>query len=414
MGIEKRRRDKKERFLLVFLVFFLLLAGISLGSGAAVIKYLSSFSRDAGKNLNAVKDKTSPVNILLMGVDIGTAGSKNENDPKRTDTIMLVNYNPKTEELNLVSIPRDTLIRINGKNQKINAAHAIGGVPYLIDCVEKMLDLKVNYYGKIDYAGFRELIDAMGGVEMKIAQRMEYDDPGQNLHIHFKKGETVHLDGKKAEEFFRWRKNNDGTGLADGDLGRIKNQHLFVEKVMEKFKSVAIIPKLPEILRVVPKYAETNMTGEEILRYGKLLAKVGRDNMKMSTLKGDLVDIDNSSYFVYDEDQNNQVLEVLHYLSTNDRVVKLDRENLKIQVLNCTGRNGMAAAFQKEIRALGYRDVTIGNGSKTAKTAVTAYGIKKEQENSVKEDFGLANIVFKQEKQGQYDIVVLLGDDYKK
>jgi anionic cell wall polymer biosynthesis LytR-Cps2A-Psr (LCP) family protein len=71
---------------------------------------------------------------------------------------------------------------------------------------------------------------------MEISSNMNYDDDSQNLHIHFEKGETVHLDGEKAEEFFRWRKNNNGTGLAEGDLGRIENQHMFIEKVIDKLK----------------------------------------------------------------------------------------------------------------------------------------------------------------------------------
>ena len=65
---------------------------------------------------------------------------------------------------------------------------------------------------------------------MYIERDMDYDDDAQDLHINFKAGETVHLDGKKAEEFFRWRKNNDGTGFADGDLGRIRNQQAFIER----------------------------------------------------------------------------------------------------------------------------------------------------------------------------------------
>ncbi len=88
---------------------------------------------------------------------------------------------------------------------------------------------------------------------MYIEQDMNYDDPGQDLHIHFNKGETVHLDGKKAEEFFRWRKNNDGTGLANGDVDRIKNQQKFMNAVIDKVLSVSTITKIDSIAEILNK-----------------------------------------------------------------------------------------------------------------------------------------------------------------
>ena len=109
------------------------------------------------------------------------------------------------------------------------------------------MNIKINYIVKIDYNAFREIIDAIGGIEMKIERNMIYDDEGQNLHINFKAGEIVTLDGKKAEEFFRWRKNNDGSGFANGDLDRIENQQKFISKVVDKCTS-------PLILFRVPKY----------------------------------------------------------------------------------------------------------------------------------------------------------------
>ncbi len=136
-----------------------------------------------------------------MGVDIGDPNSKEASDPKRTDTMLVVNYNPKTKEINIVSVPRDTRVTVNGKKMKINSAHAVNGVNGAIDAVENLLGIEINNYVKVDYEGFRKIIDAIGGVEMEITRNMNYDDPSQNLHIHFQKGTTVHLDGKKAEEF---------------------------------------------------------------------------------------------------------------------------------------------------------------------------------------------------------------------
>lgn len=310
-NINNRNRIKK--FLLVFMSLT-----ICLGMASLVYLYgiFDQFSSRNNKAAEQVKPKAvkgdEPVNILAMGVDIGTPGLTGSKNPTRTDTILLMNYNPKIEELNIISIPRDTLIMINEKYKKINEAHAIGGPAYLIDAVEKLFSIKVNYYGKVDYSGFRKVVDTIGPIEMKINSRMDYDDTAQNLHIHFKKGEVVQLDGKKAEEFFRWRKNNDGTGLADGDIGRIENQHLFISKVVDRLKSPTMLPKVPKLLSVIPSYVESNMKAEDMVKYGYMFSKLDKSKIKTSTLKGDAEYISGISYIIYDEKKNKDLIAMLH------------------------------------------------------------------------------------------------------
>ena len=136
-------------------------------------------------------------------------------------------------------------VKENGKNYKINAAYVKGGDEKTKSVVQNLLGITVNYIVKIDYAAFRGFIDAIGVVDMEIERDMKYDDDGQNLHIDFKGGTVAHLNGQKAEEFFRWRKNNDGTGFANGDLDRIENQHKFLQKVVDKCKKPSILFKLP-------------------------------------------------------------------------------------------------------------------------------------------------------------------------
>lgn len=151
-------------------------------------------------------EPNEPVNILVLGLDIGDPDNPNNYDVKRTDTIMVAQYDPNLKDLDLVSVPRDTLVKENGYNYKINAAYQKGGDSKIKGIVEDLLGIQINYTFKVDYNAFRQFIDAIGGVEMEIERNMFYDDPGQNLHINFKKGTVEHLDGKKAEEFFRWRK----------------------------------------------------------------------------------------------------------------------------------------------------------------------------------------------------------------
>ncbi|MCY6371851.1 LCP family protein [Clostridium ganghwense] len=415
-------KKRKRGVLKIILVFITLTLCIAVVGGTYLYDTLSKLSENAElkdhiiNNKGSIKEKNreekidDSINVLALGVDVGDPTSKKQNDPKRTDTMMLIHYNSAEKLVNVVSIPRDTLIRINKKDAKINAAHAIGGVSYAIDAVEKLLDIKIDYYGKVNYEGFRKIIDSIGGVDMKISRTMNYDDYSQNLHIHFKKGETVHLDGEKAEQFFRWRKNNNGTGLSEGDLGRIENQHLFIEKVVENLKSPKIIPRIPGILMTLPKYCETNMSADEIIKYGYEL--IIADEVELQTLKGDSQYINGISYFLYDKSLNKEILRELH----EERVVKMsgnfDKSAIKIKVLNCTKKTGLAAHFRKQLGQKGYKNISIGNGKASNTTKIQLEGFSNKQINYIKEEFEVKKVEKISDNYGKFDIIVMLGEDY--
>jgi LCP family protein required for cell wall assembly len=418
----KKKRKKivnYKRFAIVTITF--VVAVFALGFGYFYF-YLDSLNNDAvdlskkditsklGKDdIEKIKSGGESCNILVMGVDVGTPGATNANDPKRTDTLILAHYNAEEKKVDLVSIPRDTLIKINNKNQKINAAHAIGGVPYIVDAVETLLGIEIDYYGKIGYEGFREVIDAIGGIDMDIARRMDYDDPTQNLSIHFEKGTAVHLDGKKAEEFFRWRKNNDGTGFVDGDLGRIENQHLFIGKVMDKIKSPSIVIRIRSILKAIQSNVETNMNANDILKYGYIFATIDREKLSMETIKGDAKYIDSVSYVVYDEAKNAQLISKLY----NNKVQNIDKPKLKIKVINGTKKVGLASDFSTYLVEKGYNKSVTETGAATSKTKVLVYSSNEDIKTALKKDFKTDNIEFLSSTQENFDIIVLLGEDHE-
>ncbi|KGN02481.1 transcriptional regulator [Clostridium novyi A str. 4570] len=368
---------------------------------------LNNNSKIASRNT----DNKSAINILVMGVDIGTPGSNDKNDPKRTDTMILIHYDKNKKEADAISIPRDTLIKLRGRNAKINAAHAVGGVRGAIDAVENLLDVGIDYYGKINYEGFREIIDSIGGVDVDIQNNMDYDDEGQNLHIHFKKGEKVHLDGKKAEEFFRWRKNNDGSGLASGDLGRIDNQHIFISKVVEKMKSPFIIFRIPSILTKLPKYVETNMSSNEILKYGYALATA--DNIKTQTLNGSTKYIGKASFFVYNKNKNKDIIDKLQSVSSvKGQFKNRDIGSFKIEVLNGTKKQGLASNYKRYIEDKGYKNISTGNTSSVKKSKVIVSNeVTSKQMKQIKSDFDIKSVEKSSNSNSNADVVVILGED---
>lgn len=404
--IEESVLSKLEKFFLRCISLILALVVFSLLSAVIALFKISN---------NSMPDGESPgfgqsLNILLMGVDIGDVNQIDNESIKRTDTLMILNYNTKTKAVNLISIPRDTLVNINGTNYKINSAYALGGYSRLETEVENLLDININYIVRIDYNAFREFIDAIGGVEMTIEQNMYYDDEGQNLHINFKAGETVKLDGKKAEEFFRWRKNNDGTGLATADLGRIENQHKFIAGVTKKCKSPLIIFKIPNILNAFADNIQTNIPGYKVIGYGfKFL--LHSSNMNMATLSGDLKMIGGQSYVVFNKSYNTDIINALGENAVPSEKPKVNYD-ARIKVLNGTNIDGLAGRVKKKLIANGYSKIDVDNTVETEKSVI----LSNDNSNlkKLKKIVDVNKIDDKEDRSeySDYDVVIIIGNDY--
>ncbi|OPJ59078.1 LCP family protein [Clostridium chromiireducens] len=382
---------------------------VSMVSGVSALMKIGSKSMPRSVDVSS----NGPVNILLLGMDIGDPSQVDNQSIKRTDTIMVANYNPQNKKMHLVSIPRDTLININGKNAKINSVYAIAGYPKIKSEVEKLLNVNINYIVKIDYNAFREIIDAIGGIEMKIDRNMIYDDEGQNLHINFKAGETVTLDGKKAEEFFRWRKNNDGSGFANGDLDRIENQQKFISKVIEKCTSPFIMFRVPKIMSALGDNIETNMSSFEVLNYGLKFSNIKKENTIMATTAGTPKTINGESFLIFDKSANKDILSSL-VSSTSSRNLpeNISKDDIRIKILNATKINGLAAKEEKELNSMGYKKIDTGNTELSDKSVILSNNDDKLQ--VILQDLNIKNTDRKENKTeyNDYDVIIILGKDF--
>ena len=140
--------------------------------------------------------------ILIGGLDDENGGS---------DTNILAAVDAEGGSINAVSLPRDTLLNVTWSVKKLNNAYHHGGISSTIEQISNLLGIPVDYYITVDLRAFVELVDAIEGVDFDIPVDMDYDDPVQDLHIHFAKGPR-HLTGQEALEVVRWRQNNDGSG----------------------------------------------------------------------------------------------------------------------------------------------------------------------------------------------------------
>ncbi|MBU5455939.1 LCP family protein [Caproiciproducens sp. MSJ-32] len=415
----KRKKQQKRRRIIFTIASIILI--IILGTVGYFYSFLNSLKANTLGDAVEPASSTEPVNILLLGMDIGDVENMENTSARRTDTIMLVNYNPNTKKVNLVSVPRDTLIEVDayldtGEYQrywKINSAYAIGGQEEIIKHIEGLLETRINYIVEVDYKAFRNIVDALGGVEMYIEQDMYYDDDAQNLHIHFNAGETVHLDGQKAEEFFRWRKNNDDTGLADGDIGRISNQHALMKKLVDKVLSPTTVLKIPELLNIVSENIKTNMDSKTMTSLALKIMKLKPADIVMNTLQGVNEDIYGQSFYVVYNDMNRDLINAINSENSEDAALttSVKREDLKLLVLNGTQINGLAGTTRDKLISLGYVNVDIGNGDPTEESVIQLSN--NDYKNLISKDIKIDNFSKKINKEyEEYDIVILLGTDY--
>lgn len=230
---------------------------------------------DAIQTISNGKERKSKYcyNILLYGVD---------NDAGGSDTNMLMRFDAVNKTVDIVSLPRDTLMS-NG--HKLNSSYNNGGTEKLRSNIEDMLGVPVDFYVSVDLKGFIALINQIGGVDFDVPEDMDYDDPYQDLHIHFKKG-LQHLNGQQAMEVVRFRHNNDNTGYGgQQDLGRIGTQQAFLKTVAQKLMKLENVPAMAETFL---KYVKTDLTlGNLMWLANQALSMGGMDAISFATLPGD-------------------------------------------------------------------------------------------------------------------------------
>jgi polyisoprenyl-teichoic acid--peptidoglycan teichoic acid transferase len=283
---------------------------------------------DINKLLKPYTVDSEPFNMLLL------VGDKSE---ANTDTILVLNYNPSTCKLNILSIPRDTRIELEGITfPKINSYYSRkNGLHLLINSLNEVLGIRINYYAFENIKTFRQIIDLLEGVDYYIPADMYYWDPTQNLRIDLKKG-YQHLDGDKAEQLLRFRhpspghNNSDLKKLYDGsDLDRIKIQQDFLKELINQKATISYLPKLNNIIDVVFNNLETNITQNEIFKVLKSISGFSTDNVQMFMVPGEAHAIDGIDYYIFDKAKTDEIIqanfqtagEILYYSDVNNHAV---------------------------------------------------------------------------------------------
>ncbi|HDR4422131.1 TPA: LytR family transcriptional regulator [Bacillus cereus] len=245
-----------------FLLWTLVIVGIVLIVGGGFAYYIYS---DVTKTLDAVHKPLSreksdkrdekvnisdqkPISILMMGVD------QRENETGRSDSLILFTLNPKQKSMKMTSIPRDSYTEIvgKGKKDKINHAYAFGGINMAVKTVETFLNIPVDHYIEVNMAGFKDIVDAVGGVDVNNDLDFQYEN------IHFEKG-NIHLDGTKALHYSRMRYDDPR-----GDFGRQMRQRQVIQAVIKKGANVSSLASYGDVLKAIEKNVKTSLTQEQM------------------------------------------------------------------------------------------------------------------------------------------------------
>lgn len=282
-------------------------------------------------------------NILLLGVDSNGADSDLWVGT-RTDTIILLNIDPRTKTVNAISIPRDSKVFLpKGMGvQKINAAHAIGGVEMTVKTVEDTLGVHVDKYIMFHDDAVRAIVGALGGVDIYVEKNMRYNDYAGNLHINFQKG-NHHLTEKDAVEYLRFRHD------ALGDIGRTQRQQWFLRGLLADLKKPETIAKLPKIISVAHKYVKTDMSVYEMSQYASLAKSFDMDNIEIAMLPGAPNKHGYISYWILDPEKTQDVVDRLIFRNKN-----LGRkESYSASIMSSPDKASEAAELKKALESAG-------------------------------------------------------------
>lgn len=306
---KKRKLRKRVYFLLIPIIVVLI--GVSYAgylyakAGSMLEDSYADHGRDKSELRDTAVDPTKDnISILIVGVDASNV--RNNKNNSRSDTLMLATLNKEKKSVKMVSIPRDSYVYIPevGYKTKINHAHAYGGIPATIDTVERLMDIPVDYYVKLNFNAFIEVVNAVDGIKYDVPYEIsEQNSKDKAGAIHLMPGEQK-LNGEEALALARTRKY-------DNDIERGKRQQEIIKSVIKKSISLDSIFKFDDIIDAVGPNMATNMTFGEmksLISYG---TGEGSLDFQTYTLEGQNYQPGGTYYWQLDEVALNDTKQML-------------------------------------------------------------------------------------------------------
>lgn len=412
---ERKQRRKRIAIIVLSVIGVVLLSGAAYGYSLwhKIETAIQAPERTSTttETAEAEVQPDDPFTILLLGDD-----SRPGETMARSDTMIVAKVDPQTGQVWMLSIPRDTRVEIPGYGvDKINAATAYGGVDLAIETVEDFLGVKIDYYMTVNFTGFVEVVDALGGVYVQVDE--EINDSAAASHsagaaAHIDAGYQL-LDGEHALTFVRARHQ-----YIDGDFSRMRNQQTFFKALAEQVKSSGNVLKIPSIVTALADHITTDMELSKIVKTALALKDVGSGNIYTATVTGTW----ETPYVWPDEDvMEDLVARMEAGVSFDDTatVAPIGPSDVSVTIRNGAGISGVARAAGDILSEAGFVVADVGNAQRSDyETTLMIYdetspdGLAKAQ--AVLAAMPLGELA---PSNGEYtltaDVLVVVGQDWE-
>ena len=263
----------------------------------------------------ALEPRKGVYNIFLAATDM---------EGYRTDTMMVMCYDTVEQTVGVVSIPRDTLVARESGNPHL--VYGKGGVEQRVADVSNMLGIPIDYYIKVNIKGFITLVDYLGGIDFYVPCNMDYDDPYQDLHIHYTEGQRK-LSGQQAMEVARFRKNNDGSGYSD--VGRTQTQQQILVALAKKVLAWNNIAKINGFVEIFNSNVDTDLSMNDMLYFASQAINLNPSTgVETATLEGNGFGLYRGYRYCYELDQGKTLETVNRLINPYNRDLTLKDMNI--------------------------------------------------------------------------------------
>ncbi len=405
---QRIRHKSKENPSSPLFRIFLFLFGVFL-----IIVSLNIYNPSIVPNELRVMSLNKKKTVLVLGCDEILQKTEYKGHPVwkgRSDTILVVCCDPLKNSLNILSIPRDTKIRVPHFGlQKMNFLNSIAGPIFTKRALEKMLKISIDNTIVVNVKGLNEIIDEIGGITIDVPQKMQYTDYSAMLYIDLKPGKQI-LNGDQAIGFVRFRHD------VLGDIGRIQRQQLFIRSAIKKLWDPVTFTKIPQLSTIYKKSVLTDMKTKDIIRLANFIRNVPKSKQKIAMLPGEFGSEDGVSYWVADQYETRKIVKRLFY-GEEIQLNKIDRINprkIKISILNGSSKDDhLAGKLSKRLREYGYSILYIQDYKGPVNTS-KIYAQKANYESALRIKKDLNNkgeIIVGNLGPPDTDVTILAGDD---
>ncbi|QXE24939.1 cell envelope-related transcriptional attenuator [Richelia sinica FACHB-800] len=355
-----------------------------------------------------------PMNILIMGIEPvkGTVDGSPESFAGKSDSMLLVRLNPSDKTIRVLSIPKDTMIAIPEQGlTRASEANAKGGPVLAARVVSRALNnAPIDRYIRISTSGFRQLVDQLGGVEVFVPKAMDYQDKAGGLSMNLVSGWQT-LSGEQAEQFARYREE----GL--GDLPRVQRQQALIAALMQRLNSPTVLPRLPQLTRIMRKYFDTNLKMEEMMALANFSLNVEQDKFQMAMLPG--------TFSRFSQDPNSYWLNLAgreslltDYAGVNLTNIKPDNRSvsqLRIAIQNASNQPQLTDKVVSYLKGKGFTKIyTVPDWPDTQRqTQIIVQKVSRGTGMELQKVLGLGQVEVSATGDLESDITIRIGKDWK-